>query len=473
MKIYHLSAECYPVAKVGGLADVLGALPKYLNKLDYEASVVMPWYDRPFVKEHKFETVFEDELKMGGLKFHFKVFKEKTNKLGFELFLVKIDGLTDRQEVYGYEDASLQFIGFQTAALNWIQSLDTLPDIIHSHDHHCGLVPFMMKYSSQFKKLKDIPTVGTIHNGQYQGQMSWDMVSYLPDFHSSNSGLLDWDDCINPMAAMVKCAYAFTTVSEGYLNELMDEKGAGLESLYRQEKQKAFGIVNGIDTEVWNPNTDKFLAANYNPHNFVSKKRINKNELCKRYNLNKGLPLISFIGRFAFEKGADLLPGIIERMIREKSGDVNFMVLGSGSPETEQMLWDLSHKFGGNFGFESGYNEPLSHLIYAASDFLLMPSRVEPCGLNQLYAMKYGTIPIVRKTGGLKDTVPDISTDEGRGFQFRDADENGACWAIHRALDFENDSTKSKRLRRKIMKIDFSWENSAQKYIALYENLKK
>ena len=148
MKIYHLSAECYPIAKVGGLADVLGALPKYLNQLEFEASVVMPWYDRPFVHENKFEIVFENKIQLKNLKFQFKIFKEKTNKLGFELFLIKIDGLTDRKEVYGYDDASLQFIGFQTAALNWIQSLEVLPDIIHSHDHHCGLVPFMMKYTA-------------------------------------------------------------------------------------------------------------------------------------------------------------------------------------------------------------------------------------------------------------------------------------------------------------------------------------
>lgn len=473
MRVYHLSAECYPVAKVGGLADVVGALPKYQNRLGCEASVIMPWYDQTFIHQHKFENVFDGILILRNLKFPFQVLKEKKNALGFSLYLIKIEGLTDRQNIYGYEDASLQFIGFQTVALYWMRESKELPDIIHCHDHHTGLIPFMMNYSSEFEKLKGIPTVGTIHNGQYQGQMGWDMVNYLPNFNISDSGLLDWDDVINPMAAMVKCVHAFTTVSVGYLNELMDNKGAGLESLYRQESSKSYGIVNGIDTEVWNPTSDKYLIENYKITNFVSGKRANKTELCKRYKLNEGLPLVAFIGRFATEKGADLLPGIISRMIMERSGDVNFLVLGSGNTEVEQRLWEVHHRFIGNFGFETGYNEPLSHIIYAGADYLLMPSRVEPCGLNQMYAMHYGSIPVVRKTGGLNDTVPDIDEKGGRGFQFNDADENGACWALHKALDFENDLKNSRKLRRSIMKVDFSWEKSAQKYLALYRNLKR
>lgn len=473
MKIYHLSAECYPIAKVGGLADVVGALPKYQNRLGCEASVVMPWYDRPFVKEHKFENIFDGTVVLKNLQFKFKVLKEKKNSLYFPLFLIKIDGLTDRPNVYGYEDSALQYIGFQTVALYWMRESKELPNLVHCHDHHTGLVPFLMNYSSEFEKLRGIPTVTTIHNGQYQGQMGWEMVNYLPNFNLTDGGLLDWDDCINPMAAAVKCANAFTTVSEGYLNELMDDKGAGLEELYRQESQKAFGIVNGIDTEVWNPETDKYLIENYTSANFVAKKRANKKELCERYKLNEDLPLISFIGRFAAEKGADLLPGIIERAIMERSGDANFLVLGSGDPAVEKKLWDIHHRFIGNFGLETGYNEPLSHIIYAGSDYLLMPSRVEPCGLNQMYSMRYGTVPIVRKTGGLNDTVPDIDTKDGRGIQFNDADENAAIWAIHKALDFENDTKNSRKLRRSIMKIDFSWEKSAQKYLALYENLKQ
>lgn len=473
MRVFHLSAECYPVAKVGGLADVVGSLPKYQNRLGCVASVIMPWYDVDFVNKNTFENIFDGKVVLRNHQYPFKVLKETKNQLGFELFLIKIEGLTDRQSVYGYEDAAKQFIGFQTVALYFMRESEIQPDLVHCHDHHTGLIPFMMNYVPEFEKLRGIPTVGTIHNGQYQGQMGWEMLNYLPGFNLSDSGLLDWNNIINPLAAMVKCTHAFTTVSEGYLNELMNEKGAGLESLYRQESQKAYGLVNGIDTEVWNPETDEFLVENYGSNNFVSKKKANKKVLYERYKLNKELPLVAFIGRFAAEKGADLLPGIIQRMIMERSGDVNFFVLGSGNLEVEQKLLDVQHRFIGNFGLETGYNEALSHLIYAGADFLLMPSRVEPCGLNQMYAMRYGSIPIVRKTGGLNDTVPDIEEKNGRGFQFNDADETGACWAIHKALDFMSNTKESRKLRRKIMKIDFSWEKSAQKYLTLYKTIKQ
>lgn len=474
MKVFHLSAECYPVAKVGGLADVVGALPKYQNKLGLEASVIMPWYNRPFTREYSFQTEFEGKVTLRDRELNFQILKETQNVLGFDLYMVRIEGLLDRENVYGYDDSPLQFIAFQFVSLNWMKETQNIPDILHCHDHHTGLVPFMVNHAHDFKELgSQLKTVGTIHNGEYQGWMGWEMVNFLPNFDIANGGLLDWANVINPMAAMVKCADAFTTVSEGYLQELLTNSGAGLESLYQQESFKSFGIINGIDSEVWNPKTDKMLVSNYASTNFVSNKKRNKEELCERYRLNTNLPLISFIGRFATEKGADLLPGIIERMIVERSGDVNFFVLGSGDPTTENRLEELQYRFSGNFAMDLGYNEPLSHIIYAGSDYLLMPSRVEPCGLNQMYSMSYGTIPIVRKTGGLNDTVPDVSEENGRGFQFNDADVNGACWAIHRALDFEADKKGSQKLRRQIMKIDFSWEKSTKKYIELYKNLKK
>lgn len=472
LKIFHFSAECYPVAKVGGLADVVGALPKYQNKLGHQASVIMPWYNRPFVREHAFENVFDGIVALGHLHFGFQVLKETKNTLGFELFLIKIDGLTDREKVYGYKDADLQFIAFQTVALYWMRETGNVPDIMHCHDHHTGLMPFMLKYCPEFESIRHgVHTVGTIHNGRYQGWMSWDKARYMPAFDTADGGLLDWDSLINPLAAMVKCSDAYTTVSEGYLNELFQDAG-GLESLFRQESEKAYGIVNGIDTEVWNPQTDDMISNNYTPGNYFSNKRRNKKRLCDQFGLDDSLPLVSFIGRFATEKGADLLPGIIERMIIEQNGEVSFLVLGSGDEKVENRLKDVQYRFSGNFALELGYNEPLSHMIYAGSDFLLMPSRVEPCGLNQMYAMTYGTLPIVRKIGGLSDTVPDVSEKNGRGFQFNDADENGACWAIRRALEYEQEGDFARKLRRKNMRIDFSWEKSTEKYIDLYRKLK-
>src|SRR5690606_36364949 len=205
MKIYHISAECYPIAKTGGLGDVVGALPKYQNMLGINTSVIMPWYDKAFVKENKFESVYESEIKQGSQTYQFVVLKETENKLGFNLYLVKILGLLDRSEIYGYADESDQFIAFQHALLHWIDDMGVEPDVFHCHDHHSGLVPFFIENSMAFEKLKGIPTLATVHNGQYQGWMDWHKAILMPPFDSEKWGLLGWDGCINSLAALIKC----------------------------------------------------------------------------------------------------------------------------------------------------------------------------------------------------------------------------------------------------------------------------
>lgn len=466
MKIFNLSMECYPVAKVGGLADVVGALPKYLNKIDgVEASVVMPWYNRPFVHEHEFEVVFQGWIHQSYHTYEVTVMKERSKALGFDLYLVKIPGLLDRDNPYGYWDESQQFLAFQHGVLHWLSAMKILPDVLHCHDYHTGLVPFMIQNCPEFEFLKDVKTIGTIHNGEYQGQMRWDMVQYFPWFRGEQSGLLDWDGWINPLAAMLKCSHAFNAVSKGYLEELFHSL-RGLEPLVRQEYAKAYGIINGIDTEVWAPETDAFLDFNFGKENALDGKWRNKKELCEEYGLNPHLPLVSFIGRFAGEKGADLLPDIVWKSIQQTYGGLNIIILGSGEKQVEQQLIDLQPIYS-NFALDLGYKEYLSHKIYASSDFLLMPSRVEPCGLNQMYAMRYGTVPIVRYTGGLRDTVADISTG-GSGLNFGSATADDAVHAIHRALHIYHDQGLMDNLVHSNMNFDFSWEKSAEQYMALY-----
>ncbi len=466
MKIFNLSIECYPVAKVGGLADVVGALPKYLNKIEgVEASVIMPWYNKPFVHDHSFEIVFDGWIHQRRQMFQVQVMKERSKVLGFDLYLVKIPGLLDRDNPYGYWDESQQFLAFQHGVLHWLSAMEIRPDILHCHDYHTGLVPFMVEYCPEFSFLKGVKTVGTIHNGEYQGQMSWEMTSYMPWFYGENWGLLDWDGYINPLASMIKCCHAFNAVSEGYLNELL-QNFHGLEVLVRNERNKAYGIINGIDVEVWDPATDSFLDFHYSRKNAQEGKLKNKKEICKEYGLNEDLPLFSFIGRFAGEKGADLLPEIVWKSIQQTYGAINIMVLGSGDPYIERELTHLNAAFS-NFALDLGYKEYLSHRIYASSDFLLMPSRVEPCGLNQMYAMRYGTIPIVRYTGGLRDTVEDISTG-GSGFNFGAATADDAVHAMHRALFVYRQQELMKDLVQKNMSYNFSWEKSAAKYMEMY-----
>ncbi|MGX9984837.1 glycogen synthase [Soonwooa purpurea] len=467
MRIFHLSMECYPIAKVGGLADVVGALQKYQNKMRLEASVIMPWYNNAFVYNHDFEIVLEGFIHQAEQMYDVIVYKEKSQDLGFDLYLVKIPGLLDREKVYGYWDESEQFIAFQHAVLHWLSAMEIRPDILHCHDYHTGLVPFMIENCPEFQFLKGVKTVGTVHNGEYQGSMDWSMSKYLPFFDASQYGLLDWDSRINPMAAMIKSCHVFNTVSKGYLEELFTSF-QGLEALIFQERQKAFGIINGIDTEVWNPETDPMIKQHYSLKNAEIGKSKNKSEICKKYGLDVDLPLVGFIGRFAGEKGADLLPGIISKSITETNGQFNIIVLGSGDSHVEHLLKDLQKIYHFNFALDLGYKEYLSHQIYAAADFLLMPSRVEPCGLNQMYAMRYGTIPIVRYTGGLKDTVEDISSG-GSGFNFTEANEESAIHAIKRALSVYQDKKRIKMLIENNMNFNFSWEKSAENYLHLYK----
>lgn len=467
MEILHVSAECYPVAKAGGLGDVVGALPKYQNKLGHVAKVVMPMYRTKFLFDNQFEVVHKGGITVNGRWMEYTIIRESTNKLGFDLYLIDIYGLLDREKVYGYDDDTYRFMCFQIAVTDWISKWQHRPDIVHVHDHHTALIPFMMQNCYQYRFLGNIKTILTIHNAQYQGWMGWDQSFLIPAWDSYKWGLLDWNNTINPLAAGVKCAGKVNTVSEGYLNELRYNSN-GLEALFEYERGKCFGILNGIDNEIWDPETDKYLEHHYRYDDYQENKRKNKELLCRRFNLDAEKPLIIFIGRLVGEKAADLLPQVISDSLYFMEGKMNFLVLGSGEPYVQSALESMR---GGLFGYYNsliGYNEALSHLMYAGADFLLMPSRVEPCGLNQMYALRYGTIPIVRRTGGLSDTVKDFEEPDGFGVCFNTASVGDITHAIYRALQLYKDEKLRDSIIRKIMQIDHSWENSAGIYINLY-----
>ena len=471
MTVIHLSAECYPVAKVGGLGDVVGALPKYQQAAGVTAIVVLPYYDRKFVKENDFEVIFESTITMGTFNGPFQVLKEKTDKLGFPLHLIRIPGLLDRPEIYCYPDESEQFIAFQLAFLEWLLHFGTLPDVIHSHDHHTGLIPFLLYHSAKFKSLAHIPTVLTIHNGQYQGWIGWEKLNLLPEIDIWEGKLLEWGDCINPLASAVKCCWKYTTVSPSYLEEL-GVNSNGLEPLFIAERSKGVGIINGIDTDIWNPATDPMIPVNYSAENVTEGKEGNKKLVCEEFSLDESKPLIAFIGRLVGEKGADLLPEAVAEILSRHTAEVNILVLGSGEKEIEDALVNLSSAFKENYNVFIGYNEALSHRIYAGADFLIMPSRVEPCGLNQLYSLRYGTIPIVRSTGGLKDTVIDINDENGYGIRFENANVENIVEAVFRAVEIYQNTSQMQLLRSRMMSLNYSWHNSATQYINLYNNLK-
>jgi starch synthase len=470
MEILHVSAECYPVAKVGGLGDVVGALPKYQNQLGHTAKVVLPMYRTKFLFDHQFDTVHQGSFDMGEHRFNYSIIKERKNILGFDLYLVDINGMLDRQSVYGYGDDSERFTAFQIAVVDWLSQWKHQPDIVHVHDHHAGLIPFMMKYCTAYRNLAEVATVLTIHNAQYQGWMGWDKSRYLPDWNSFDWGNLDWQNNINPLASAVKCARVVTTVSQRYLEE-MRQNANGLEKLFDYEQGKFKGILNGIDTEVWDPSVDPYISPNFNLIDASLGKLANKKKLCEQFNLDFEKPLFIFIGRLVYEKAADLLPQVIYDSIYHMEGKMNFLVLGSGESTVEAELENMKSKLVGYYNSKIGYNEQLSHQMYAGADFLIMPSRVEPCGLNQMYAMRYGTIPLVRNTGGLQDTVKDFGEPNGYGICFNEATVWDITHAIYRALEIYNQPKLLKKLVTKIMKLDNSWESSAKKYLDLYQSI--
>ncbi len=474
-QIYFLSTECYPVAKVGGLGDVVGSLPKYINKLNAVVTVIMPKYDLPWFENRTCTPIYENGFTIGGENVTFTIEKIEGDPLGFPLLVVNIPGKFDRKGVYADEnghfflDESERYVAFARAVLDWIIDDIEQPDLIHCHDHHTGLIPFMMQHCFKYRSLSTTPVVFTIHNERYQGAFGWGKQYLLPEFDTWKSGLLDWNKMINPLASAVKCSWKVSTVSPSYMEELKNNS-FGLEWLFRNEEEKSRGILNGIDNDFWNPKTDDFIAVPLK-RSIPKFKRENKIALLEGTELDADLPVISFIGRFALEKGADFLPGVIDSCMAKKL-DVQFIVLGTGDKTMESHLEAVGQKFPSRAKIYVDYNEQLAHQMYAGSDFIIMPSRVEPCGLNQMYSMRYGTIPIVHNLGGLKDSVNDIEDEkEGTGIKIYGLDYSSIVGAIIRAKQLYEDDKKRDELINKIMKIDNSWDKSARKYMDMYEEI--
>jgi starch synthase len=458
------------MAKAGGLGDVVGALPKYQQKLGDEAMVVMPMYKTKFLEQQKWEVHFKGNVSVGDWFFDYTIIKLTSTNLGFHLYLVDINGLLDRPKIYGYSDDNERFIGFQIAVVNWMSQWEQLPNIVHCHDHQAGFVPFMMKYCYDYQKLQHVKTVLTIHNAQYQGSMGWDKSILIPKWDSWKHGLLEWNNNINPLATAVKCVDKVTTVSPTYMQALTLQSN-GLESLFEYEQGKCVGILNGIDNEVWNPATDPMVPFPYALKDVLEGKRKNKEAICAHYNLNINKPLIVFIGRLVGEKAADILPGAIQHALDKTNCGANFLIIGAGDTAVESALNYLVQLYPGDYNTYIGYDEKTGHEAYAAADFLLMPSRVEPCGLNQMYAMRYGTIPMVRDTGGLHDTVVDMGDPNGFGIRFLHATESDIVEAIERAISVYQDKAQMNKMITQCMQIDHSWESVVMAYKKVYESI--
>ena len=473
MKILFVGSEASPFSKTGGLADVLGSLPKELNKLGVDARVVLP---KHLWTKEKFNDILKPVC-----KFRVPV-GPKEEYAGIETTV--LDGVTFyfidneyyfgyRNTLYGHYDDGERYGFFDNSVLKMLGEIGFYPDVIHTHDWQAGLIPYLYKKNYSDKdKYKGIKTVHTIHNIAYQGRFSKDLMPYL-DVEYSNE--LEYDNLINFMKTALVTADYITTVSETYAKEILhDYFGYGMQNVLRDRKDTLFGIVNGVDYEVFNPKLDNKIAYNYSLYNYLKGKSENKNALRKYFGLEKNnRPMIGIVSRLANQKGFDLIGEIIEDIISK--GDIQFVLLGSGDGEIEAFYKDLQSRYPKNVGVYIGYNDEMARKIYAGIDMFLMPSNFEPCGLAQIISLKYGTVPIVRKTGGLKDTIEIYNkfSGEGTGFGFENYDSEDLLFAINNAIEVYGDPISWKTLVKRGMQQDFSWEESAKKYIKLYKNLRE
>ena len=472
-KVLHISTECYPAAKAGGMADVVGALPLYQKDHGWEPSVIIPRYDLKWYKDKKYEIIYSDRLNMEFQEYEFTILKCTNHGANYELYFVDLHGLFMRDSIYlndeghGFHDEPERNIAFQRATLQWLSNTKMSFDLLHCHDHQTGFVPFMVKHCKEYKPLNKTPTFYTIHNAAYNSRYPWSRKALLPVFDEALIPTIDWDYCYDSVNAALQYADHVNAVSPTYLLELM-ESMKPLKIIYDIKPDKFSGILNGIDNHIWDPKTDQRI-----PHRFSGSwsdfKNKNKSALLSTLYKAEDLPLVSFIGRFAHQKGADLLRPVIEQTLT-KFGFVNFFILGSGDRHLEHSIQSLRDRYPERVGCYIGYNEDVAHQVYAASDFLLMPSRFEPCGLNQMFAMRYGTIPVARATGGLKDTVVDFESG-GVGIAFTHDTVQDLSQAVARALYLYKDQYLFQTIKKKAIKMNFSWESSAKTYIKTYNHL--
>jgi starch synthase len=480
MRVCFVTSELAPLAKVGGLADVSAALPRHLQSLGHDVQVYLPLYRR--VREGDLALAPDPalgptQIQLGRRTLRYAIATARIPGTELDVRLVDCPALYDRPGIYTQdEDEHLRFLLLTRAAIECCQRTQWAPDIFHSNDWQTALAPLYLKtvYRSEpvFERTR---SVLTIHNLGYQGTFSADA---LPDLGlGEGERLLHREDLASGKIGFLKTGLAYadalTTVSPTYAREIQSERlGMGLDGLLRQRAGSLVGILNGVDTIEWDPRTDRHLAARYSEKSLWRKEK-NKASLLQSLGLEytKGVPVVGIVTRLSAQKGIELLDPTLPDLLRER--DVRFVALGSGDPRLEQLMQSIQTRFPGRACFYRGFSEELAHRIEGGADFFLMPSLYEPCGLNQMYSMLYGTAPVVRATGGLADTVRqfDPATGEGTGFVFEHFTADGLRWALRLALQVYEDPKAWRRLQLNGMGVDFSWQASARQYEELYRTI--
>ncbi len=468
MNILFIAAEVTPLVKVGGLADVVGSLPKALSQLGHDVKIIMPRYGIIDIVKHRIVPVIENfDVQIGQSKISTAlVTTELTDDV--RVFLIDNDQFFGSDIIYGENELD-RFLFFCQAIVQLLPELDWQPDIVHCHDWHTALIPLLLNRVGY-----PCSSIFTIHNLAYQGSFDSYFLS-VHDLHSywQHEPLHAPEPPLNFIGQGILWADMVTTVSENYAREIVTpEYGEGLDHLLRYRQDKLIGILNGIDYNEYNPATDSFIKANFSSTK-LDVRMTNKLALQKQAGLpeDAGVPVIGMVSRLDEQKGLDILSEGLDVLFQHT--EAQLVILGKGREHYHNVLQEAAGRYSQQLALFIEFNEALGHLIYAGCDMFLMPSRFEPCGLGQLVAMRYGAVPVVRHTGGLVDTVQDLAHDlsKGNGFTFEDYSADAMCASIHRALDAYRNKKVWQKVMQRIMALDFSWQRSAKKYEAIYQHI--
>lgn len=472
MKVLLAASEALPFIKVGGLGDVAGSLPKALLKEGVDIRVVIP-YHSSMSQEMKNRCTYKGNVSfyLGWRQSYCGVFTAEEN--GVTYYLIDNERYFKRAAPYGEYDDGERYAYFSKAILEILPLIEFYPDIIHANDWHTGLIPVYL--DTQFRNREGyryIKTVFSIHNIEFQGKFGVEILEDVIGIDKSNRMLLEYNKCLNCMKGAIECANVVTTVSENYAHEILNPYFSfGLHDILKKREYKIRGIINGIDTNLFNPETDLFIKTNYGIKTRVNK-RFNKIELQRDLALPETaeVPIIGMVGRLTPQKGIDLLEQVAEDII--KSG-AQLVILGTGYPEYENFLHYLEFAHHDHVRSIIDFSPVMAQRIYAGADLFLMPSKTEPCGLSQLIALRYGTIPIVHAVGGLYDTVKPFNAEsgEGCGVTFQSYNAYDMLDAVNRAIAIWSDKDQRRSIMANAMEKDVSWEKSAEQYIEVYQSV--
>ena len=471
MKVLYAASEAYPFAMSGGLADVAGALPKALRRRLIGCRVVIPLYSsikEEFKNEMKF--ISSITVPVAWRRQYCGIFEAKRD--GVIYYFIDNQYYFKRDGFYGHYDDAERFAFFSRAVLEILPHIDFKPDVIHCNDWQTAMVPIYLKaFYSDNEFYKNIKTLYTIHNIQYQGKFGYEILSDVLGMPSEMEHVLDFDGCVNLMKGAFEACDKISTVSPTYSFEIMNSYYAhGLDGILRHLSGKLTGIVNGIDYDVYNPENDPLILAPFNAED-ISGKATNKAALQKELGLPEkpDTAIIGIVSRLVDHKGFDLVEHVFEEIANK---DVQVVILGSGEWRYEQFFADMAEKYPEKIALRTGFIPELAHKIYAGADIFLMPSKSEPCGLAQMVALRYGTVPIVRETGGLNDTIKDSGDGIGNGFTFKLYNAHDMLYAVNRALElYYGNKDGWEILKKRALECDNSWAKSAGEYIRLYKSL--